>query len=477
MNASIKTATIDWLSWTEKAMKISGSFEGSGENWGNPVGNFDGAYLTCGLLGFTWKWNNQPPMILEFIKRHSEDELKHLMPKCGAEYIATAKASNDKFLATGSGDSSVVTKWSIGERVLEPYHAELNKFWSSPEMKQIQTEKALMMMGDFAKRKTLEGQQYYNLTQPAFSHFAYWFDQAVLNGTANTQAFETAENIAVKQVFDWMNGETGYTQKSFNRNRSHWSEIIDAAEAVQRKMWILAYLRSDLSREEFDTVTMCRRGSLALGSGWINDEFRKFDFSPTLTVAPGNIQINAAEFLKLAKTVGQEIPAQRLVDYKLKFRPNGDPRYWAIVDFNQNSAKKRFYLFDTRADTPAKKIVQYYVAHGKGSEGASDDGLADVFSNVPNSNCSSLGIYRCLDSYNGNHGNSLYLEGLEATNSKAFDRSIVLHGADYISDEFNKKYGRIGRSEGCFAVEMAVKDVLINELKNGSFIIAWKTKD
>lgn len=75
MGATMAAEPIDWFSWTEKAMKISGSFEGIGEDWGNPVGNFDGAYLTCGLLGFTWKWNNQPPMIDEFVTRKGEDEL------------------------------------------------------------------------------------------------------------------------------------------------------------------------------------------------------------------------------------------------------------------------------------------------------------------------------------------------------------------------------------------------------------------
>lgn len=100
--------------------------------------------------------------------------------------------------------------------------------------------------------------------------------------------------------------------------------------------------------------------------------------------------------------------------------------------------------------------------------------MADVFSNVPNSKASSLGIYECLNAYTGKHGKSLRLEGLESANSNAFDRSIVLHGANYVSDAFIAKYGRIGRSEGCFAVEMPVKDALIDELENGSLIIAWQ---
>ena len=66
------------------------------------------------------------------------------------------------------------------------------------------------------------------------------------------------------------------------------------------------------------------------------------------------------------------------------------------------------------------------------------------------------------------------LEGLETTNSNALSRAIVLHRADYVSDAFIKQTGRIGRSEGCFAVEPTVADTLIDKLKNGTYIIAWK---
>ena len=175
-------------------------------------------------------------------------------------------------------------------------------------------------------------------------------------------------------------------------------------------------------------------------------------------------------FLKLAEALGQGAPAKRLVEYKLRYDPSGEARYWAIVDFNQASTKKRFYVFDTQE----KKVETYYVAHGIGSEGSSDDGIADLFSNEPGSNSSSLGIYRSLDEYDGTHGKSLRLQGLEPTNSNAYDRAIVLHRADYVSEDFIRQTGRIGRSDGCFAVESSIADPLIDKLKSGAYIIAWK---
>ena len=93
-------------------------------------------------------------------------------------------------------------------------------------------------------------------------------------------------------------------------------------------------------------------------------------------VAPPSQPRSASDiFLELATTVGQAAPAKRLIDYKLRSDPSSQPRYWAVVDFNQPSRSKRLYVFDT----VAKKVESYYVAHGRGSEGAKDDGMPEVF--------------------------------------------------------------------------------------------------
>jgi len=172
-------------------------------------------------------------------------------------------------------------------------------------------------------------------------------------------------------------------------------------------------------------------------------------------------------FLQLAATVAETVPAKRLIDYKFKFDPSSQPRYWAVVDFNQPSTSKRLYVFDT----VEKRVNAYYVAHGR----ASGDNIAERFSNQNGSNSSSLGIYRTLNEYNGHHGRSLRLEGLEPTNSNALARAIVMHTADYVSESFIRQTGRLGRSEGCFAVERSVGDTLINELKSGTYIVATKS--
>jgi len=177
-----------------------------------------------------------------------------------------------------------------------------------------------------------------------------------------------------------------------------------------------------------------------------------------------------AAFLELASAVGETAPAKRLIEYKLKNDPSSRERYWAIVDFNQPATSKRLYVFDA----VEKKVERYYVAHGRGSEGTAGNNIPALFSNQSGSNSSSLGIYRALDEYNGHHGRSLRLEGLEPTNSNALSRAVVMHTADYVSEAFIRETGRIGRSEGCFAVERSVGNTLIDELKDGAYIIASK---
>jgi hypothetical protein len=192
--------------------------------------------------------------------------------------------------------------------------------------------------------------------------------------------------------------------------------------------------------------------------------------SDTAKAAPTAAASAPAAFLELASAVGETEPAKRLIEYKLKNDPSSRERYWAIVDFNQPSTSKRLYVFDA----VEKKVERYYVAHGRGSEGTAGNNIPAIFSNQSGSNSSSLGIYRALDEYNGHHGRSLRLEGLEPTNSNALSRAVVMHTADYVSEAFIRETGRIGRSEGCFAVERSVGNTLIDELKDGAYIIASK---
>lgn len=145
--------------------------------------------------------------------------------------------------------------------------------------------------------------------------------------------------------------------------------------------------------------------------------------------------------------------------------------YLAIADFTQSSGNRRLYVLDMEQK---KLVMQTWVAHGRNSGWD----CASSFSNREGSFQSSLGFYRTLGTYQGKHGLSLRLEGLEAgINDEAYRRAIVMHGADYVSEEFVRQNGRLGRSQGCPAVPVKDHQALIRLLSGGSALFIYSDSD
>lgn len=133
-----------------------------------------------------------------------------------------------------------------------------------------------------------------------------------------------------------------------------------------------------------------------------------------------------------------------------------------IIDFSLSANLERLWIIDVNN---MKVIHQSLVSHGQNS------GLlyAESFSNTPSSHQSSLGFFLTGDIYYGKHGMSMYLEGLEAgINDKARERAIVMHSADYVSFDFIKQHGRLGRSHGCPAIPQDGHKQIITLLNGGS---------
>lgn len=139
----------------------------------------------------------------------------------------------------------------------------------------------------------------------------------------------------------------------------------------------------------------------------------------------------------------------------------------SIIDFSLPSNKKRLFVIDLKN---YKVLYNTLVAHGKntGTEWAAS------FSNQHSSHKSSPGFYITRETYQGKHGLSLRLEGLEAgINDHAYERGIVVHGADYVSESLANARGYIGRSHGCPAVPDQVSRPIINTIKDGTCMFIY----
>ena len=131
-----------------------------------------------------------------------------------------------------------------------------------------------------------------------------------------------------------------------------------------------------------------------------------------------------------------------------------------IVDFNKSSRENRLWIIDL---DKKQLLFNTLVAHGQGS----GDDLAQNFSDTENSHQSSLGFYITNNIYQGKHGKSLVLNGMDkGFNTSAKARSVVVHGAEYVSQDFIKVHGRLGRSYGCPALPPELSSQIIETIKD-----------
>ncbi len=139
----------------------------------------------------------------------------------------------------------------------------------------------------------------------------------------------------------------------------------------------------------------------------------------------------------------------------------------SIVDFSLSSSKKRLFVIDIKN---LKVLFNTYVAHGRNSGSE----YATQFSNNPESYMSSLGFYVTQNTYNGEHGFSLHLEGEEkGINDNAYSRSIVMHCAGYVNENYIKSKGYIGRSLGCPALPQKIYKPIIEKIKDGTCLFLY----
>jgi hypothetical protein len=140
-----------------------------------------------------------------------------------------------------------------------------------------------------------------------------------------------------------------------------------------------------------------------------------------------------------------------------------------VVDFSRPSGDERFYVVDLASGT----VEAHRVAHGRGSD-PDHSGFVERFSNDFGSYASSNGAYTTGDYYDGKYGLSMKVRGLDWSNYNAEPRAIVIHNAWYAEDDMIPLHGKLGRSEGCFAMSRKSQYDVMRKLAGGRMIYADK---
>jgi hypothetical protein len=143
------------------------------------------------------------------------------------------------------------------------------------------------------------------------------------------------------------------------------------------------------------------------------------------------------------------------------------PKTLTVIDYSLPSTARRLWVIDL---ANGDMLYNELVAHGQGSGG----NVPTNFSNLPDSHQSSLGLFVTAETYVGQNGFSLRLDGLDAGfNDRARERAIVMHGAPYVSEAVAAMQGRLGRSWGCPALGEHVAREVIERIKGGDLVFAY----
>lgn len=163
---------------------------------------------------------------------------------------------------------------------------------------------------------------------------------------------------------------------------------------------------------------------------------------------------------------------RRVLDIAARQTQRLGARVWrpdvvGVADFAQPSWKPRLHFANLESGT----VRSFLLAHGRGSD-PEHSGWLQNFSNLPGSEATSRGAYLTCEWYQGKYGTSIRLVGLDPDNSMALPRAIVMHPAWYVDETMIEKWGKLGRSEGCFAMSNANFNEALWHLSGGRLLFA-----
>lgn len=153
-------------------------------------------------------------------------------------------------------------------------------------------------------------------------------------------------------------------------------------------------------------------------------------------------QLNQSKFLSDDDAQNRLLSKIKMLQQFLEKNPKYNNQLVFVADLKIMSGKNRFFVYDLKEN---KIADQGLMSHGSGSETSIEGKLH--FSNIPNSNTTSLGMYAIGKDYVGKFGKAYKLFGLDKTNDKAFERFIVLH--HYEKVPYEEQDSPICNSLGC----------------------------
>lgn len=247
--------------------------------------------------------------------------------------------------------------------------------------------------------------------------------------------------------------------------------VLSLSVIISKTPYIKSLLRDD-SQLKVDTLQSTNESgaeSTGLKNSTKNKKKDKAKTQPSKSETKNNKKSKDILYIK-GDTTGL---SKHVLDLALKAYNNAkkedgiENHKLTVIDYSLPSNQKRLWVIDM---DKKEVLIHTHVSHGA----RTGDRVAREFSNKVGSHKSSVGVMKTGNIYYGNSGMSLHLHGLEDDiNDNVYNRHVVIHGSNYVSESIANRRGKVGKSFGCPAVDYKIAKPLIQKIANGSLVFAY----
>jgi hypothetical protein len=251
--------------FVKAAVAITPGFEVSGDPYLGVSGDFDRMGISCGALQWNIGSNSLQPMVRNVGKTH----VLSVMPDFGGQMWQACNG-------TVSSGLSIVRGWQNGTRLKPKPKAELVALMGSNAMRAEQDKK----IGTVATKAFNQATAWAAARGDSSASkrlFCWFFDIVTQNGGLEGLTFAKTKNfIDANQpdrvddvVCDFLKGQSGTSGHvtDAKKNATLWR---NSADGEKLEILVMSYLRSLTAAQQWRHVVLNRKGSIAMGAGWVN---------------------------------------------------------------------------------------------------------------------------------------------------------------------------------------------------------------
>jgi hypothetical protein len=257
--------------WVAAAAAITPGFETVGDPFAAVSGDFDGMGISCGAL----QWNIGMASLQPMVQAAGRAVVLGAMPQHGPQMWEACNGTVKRGL-------QIVRGWQKGASLRAAPKAELRALMGSPAMRAEQQQK-IDAKAEVAMQMARDWSMARDGTEPTQRLFLWFFDIVTQNGgMKGITPAEVAGFIAVNRpervddvVCDFLAGKKGSSGhvKDAQKNAALWR---NQAEGEKLELLCMSYLRAGKSNPKWQHVVLNRKGTVAMGRGWVNGALWEF---------------------------------------------------------------------------------------------------------------------------------------------------------------------------------------------------------